>query len=150
MRLIRAPSKLEHLQEWDNHHLSGQPVPAFHHPEDLSHSSYKLNVNTFLYKYCHYQRPRIKEQENLFLNMGFFFFLFLYTRENECHESARYTGKLKNYTVAILSTQEIFFIEVCMVTKYRSFQVIKEHTCPQSNHKSYYGSTRLRKIKERR
>lgn len=33
IRLMRAPSKLEYLQGQGNHHLSDQPVPAFH---DLS------------------------------------------------------------------------------------------------------------------
>jgi len=33
---------LEHFQGWDIHHLSGQPVPGFHHPQQINIFSYPV------------------------------------------------------------------------------------------------------------
>lgn len=82
-------------------------------------SSHRLNANTLLHKYCHCWRPRIKEQENYLIED---FFFFLYTRENWSATSQLNTNiNLKTTLWDFLSTQEIFFIDIRIVTKYRSF-----------------------------
>lgn len=52
-----------------------------------------------------------------------------------------------NYSRESLPGQEIFFVEDYTVIKYSSFQVLQKNTQPQPNHKSYYSSTRLRRIR---